>query len=111
MRVRQIENRPMWSCAEIVALLDRYIIGQDDAKRSVAIALRNRWRRMQLPEDLSREVVPHRSNGERWGIPPSRASQFGVNAQKSAGDSCPDSARPLSPRAVTATRGARVSLR
>ncbi|MBU8869829.1 MAG: ATP-dependent protease ATPase subunit HslU [Gemmatimonadales bacterium] len=49
----------MWTCAEIVAMLDRYIIGQDDAKRSVAIALRNRWRRMQLPEDLRQEVVPN----------------------------------------------------
>jgi ATP-dependent HslUV protease ATP-binding subunit HslU len=43
---------------EIVAELDRYIIGQDDAKRAVAIALRNRWRRMQLPEDLAKEITP-----------------------------------------------------
>ncbi len=43
---------------EIVAELDKYIIGQDDAKRSVAIALRNRWRRMQLPEELRVEVTP-----------------------------------------------------
>jgi len=43
---------------EIVHELDRYIIGQDEAKRAVAIALRNRWRRMQLPEELRREITP-----------------------------------------------------
>ena len=43
---------------EIVHALDQYIIGQKDAKRSVAIALRNRWRRMQLDDDLRPEVTP-----------------------------------------------------
>src|SRR5687768_2512321 len=43
---------------EIVSELDRYIIGQHDAKRAVAIALRNRWRRQQLPEALREEVLP-----------------------------------------------------
>ena len=43
---------------EIVSELDRYIVGQNDAKRAVAIALRNRWRRQQLPEGLREEVVP-----------------------------------------------------
>ena len=43
---------------EIVAALDRNIIGQADAKRAVAVALRNRWRRQQLPDDLRDEVVP-----------------------------------------------------
>lgn len=43
---------------EIVSELDAHIIGQNDAKRAVAIALRNRWRRMQLPEDLRQEVSP-----------------------------------------------------
>ncbi|MFI8579087.1 MULTISPECIES: HslU--HslV peptidase ATPase subunit [Pseudomonadaceae] len=43
---------------EIVHELNRHIIGQDDAKRAVAIALRNRWRRMQLPTDLRQEVTP-----------------------------------------------------
>ena len=43
---------------EIVHELNQHIIGQDDAKRSVAIALRNRWRRMQLPEDMRAEVTP-----------------------------------------------------
>lgn len=43
---------------EIVAELDKYIIGQAQAKRAVAIALRNRWRRMQLPEDLRHEITP-----------------------------------------------------
>ena len=43
---------------EIVSELDRFIIGQSDAKRSVAVALRNRWRRKQLPDDLRDEVYP-----------------------------------------------------
>lgn len=43
---------------EIVHELDRFIIGQDEAKRAVAIALRNRWRRMQLPVELRAEVTP-----------------------------------------------------
>jgi len=43
---------------EIVSELDRYIVGQDDAKRAVAIALRNRWRRRQLPDELREEVLP-----------------------------------------------------
>ncbi len=43
---------------EIVAELDKYIVGQEDAKRSVAIALRNRWRRQQVPEDLRDEIAP-----------------------------------------------------
>jgi ATP-dependent HslUV protease ATP-binding subunit HslU len=43
---------------EIVSELDKHIIGQDNAKRSVAIALRNRWRRMQLDEELRHEVTP-----------------------------------------------------
>jgi ATP-dependent HslUV protease ATP-binding subunit HslU len=43
---------------EIVSELDKYIIGQKDAKRSVAIALRNRWRRQQIPEPLRDEIAP-----------------------------------------------------
>lgn len=43
---------------EIVSELDKYIIGQDQAKRSVAIALRNRWRRQQVPQDLRDEIAP-----------------------------------------------------
>jgi ATP-dependent HslUV protease ATP-binding subunit HslU len=43
---------------EIVAALDRHIVGQDDAKRAVAVALRNRWRRQRLSEDLRDEVTP-----------------------------------------------------
>ncbi|WWO95773.1 MAG: HslU--HslV peptidase ATPase subunit [Candidatus Dasytiphilus stammeri] len=43
---------------EIVSELDRFIIGQNSAKRAVAIALRNRWRRMQLNEELRQEVTP-----------------------------------------------------
>ncbi len=44
--------------SEIVKELDKYIIGQDKAKRSVAIALRNRWRRQHVPEDLRDEIAP-----------------------------------------------------
>ena len=43
---------------EVVARLDEHIVGQDDAKRAVAIALRNRWRWKQLPEELRKEVTP-----------------------------------------------------
>lgn len=47
-----------FSPREIVSELDRYIIGQHDAKRAVAIALRNRWRRQQLDDELREEVQP-----------------------------------------------------
>src|SRR5437660_7664138 len=47
-----------FSPREIVSELDKHIIGQQDAKRAVAIALRNRWRRQQLPEALREEVLP-----------------------------------------------------
>ena len=47
-----------FSPREIVSELDRYIVGQNDAKRAVAIALRNRWRRQQLSDDLREEVLP-----------------------------------------------------
>src|SRR5437667_7528190 len=47
-----------FSPREIVSELDRYIVGQDDAKRAVAVALRNRWRRQQLPAELREEVLP-----------------------------------------------------
>ena len=43
---------------QIVAELDKHIVGQDDAKRSVAIALRNRWRWKQLPDEIRKEVTP-----------------------------------------------------
>ena len=43
---------------QIVSELDRYIVGQDDAKRSVAIALRNRYRRNRLPKDIRDEITP-----------------------------------------------------
>jgi ATP-dependent HslUV protease ATP-binding subunit HslU len=43
---------------EVVAELDRYIVGQDAAKRAVAIALRNRWRRQQVPDELREEIAP-----------------------------------------------------
>ncbi len=53
-----IEPGTAFTPREIVSELDRYIVGQNDAKRAVAIALRNRWRRQQLPEELREEVLP-----------------------------------------------------
>jgi hypothetical protein len=44
--------------SEVIRQLDRHIVGQKDAKRAVAIALRNRWRRQRLPEGMRREIVP-----------------------------------------------------
>ena len=44
---------------KIVAELDRYIVGQDEAKKSVAIAIRNRWRRQQAPDDIRDEILPN----------------------------------------------------
>jgi ATP-dependent HslUV protease ATP-binding subunit HslU len=49
---------PVMTPREVVSELDRYIVGQRDAKRAVAIALRNRWRRQLVPEDLREEIVP-----------------------------------------------------
>src|SRR5580658_6570824 len=43
---------------QIVELLDRHIVGQDAAKRAVAIAIRNRWRRQQLPAELRKDITP-----------------------------------------------------
>jgi ATP-dependent HslUV protease ATP-binding subunit HslU len=49
---------PTYSPREIVSELDRFIVGQNDAKRAVAIALRNRWRRQHVPEAMREEIVP-----------------------------------------------------
>jgi ATP-dependent HslUV protease ATP-binding subunit HslU len=49
---------PTYSPREIVSELDRFIVGQTDAKRAVAIALRNRWRRQHVPEGMREEIVP-----------------------------------------------------
>src|SRR5215468_2969883 len=43
---------------EIVAELNKYIVGQDAAKKAVAVAIRNRWRRQQLPDELRKDVTP-----------------------------------------------------
>ena len=53
MKVKELTPR------DIVKELDKYIIGQQNAKKSVAIALRNRWRRQQVPEDLREEIMPN----------------------------------------------------
>lgn len=55
---RNLDIQAVMTPREIVEELNRYIIGQDDAKRAVAIALRNRWRRMQLPPELAKEITP-----------------------------------------------------
>ena len=47
-----------FSPREIVSELDKFIIGQKNAKKAVAVALRNRWRRKQLPENLKEEILP-----------------------------------------------------
>ncbi|WP_275425793.1 ATP-dependent protease ATPase subunit HslU [Salinicola halophilus] len=52
------QNQTAMTPREIVHSLDQYIIGQHDAKRAVAVALRNRWRRMRLDEELRSEIVP-----------------------------------------------------
>ncbi len=51
-------NLDIMTPKDIVSALDQFIIGQTEAKRAVAIALRNRWRRMQLPAELRREITP-----------------------------------------------------
>ena len=55
---RRVSNMSDMTPREIVHELDKHIIGQDEAKRAVAIALRNRWRRMQLDEELRNEISP-----------------------------------------------------
>jgi ATP-dependent HslUV protease ATP-binding subunit HslU len=55
---KRISSTPVMTPREIVSELDRYIVGQRDAKRAVAIALRNRWRRQQVSDDLREEIVP-----------------------------------------------------
>jgi ATP-dependent HslUV protease ATP-binding subunit HslU len=53
------ENKSELTPRQIVSELDKYIIGQQNAKKSVAIALRNRWRRLQAPESLREEIMPN----------------------------------------------------
>jgi ATP-dependent HslUV protease ATP-binding subunit HslU len=55
---KRLSSAPVMTPREIVSELDRYIVGQREAKRAVAIALRNRWRRQQVSEDLRDEIVP-----------------------------------------------------
>jgi ATP-dependent HslUV protease ATP-binding subunit HslU len=57
-KIKKDNNREL-TPREIVKELDKYIIGQDAAKKSVAIAIRNRWRRLQAPENLREEIMPN----------------------------------------------------
>ncbi|MEM9830082.1 MAG: ATP-dependent protease ATPase subunit HslU [Bacteroidota bacterium] len=54
-----LEDKQYLTPRQIVAELDKYIIGQNDAKKNVAIALRNRWRRMHVPTDMQNEIIPN----------------------------------------------------
>ncbi|MFM9074751.1 MAG: AAA family ATPase, partial [Bacteroidota bacterium] len=54
-----MNEQPSLTPAEIVLELDKYIVGQDDAKRNMAIALRNRGRRMHAPEAMKGEIIPN----------------------------------------------------
>lgn len=54
-----LQNKKYYTPKEIVASLDKYIIGQNEAKRNVAIALRNRWRRMHTPADIQGDITPN----------------------------------------------------
>lgn len=54
-----MEGKNYYTPKQIVAELDKYIIGQADAKRNVAIALRNRWRRMNTPAEIQKDIVPN----------------------------------------------------
>ena len=50
---------------EIVFELDKHVVGQENAKRAVAIALRNRWRRQQVPDPLRYEITPKKYSDDR----------------------------------------------
>ena len=52
-----LNELPVFTPREIVSELDRYIVGQREAKRAVAIALRNQWRRKRVPEELRDEIM------------------------------------------------------
>lgn len=60
-KLNNMKNKPMKALTptQIVNELDKYIIGQTEAKRAVAIALRNRWRRQQIPDQLREEILPN----------------------------------------------------
>ena len=85
---------------QIVAELDRYIVGQEAAKKAVAIAVRNRWRRAQAPDDIRDEITPYNiimigptGVGKDRGGPPARPARAARRSSRSR--------RPSSPRWAT----------
>ena len=73
-----------FSPREIVSELDKHIVGQQDAKRAVAIALRNRWRRLQLTDSLREEVLPKNI----LMIGPTMMMFFGMISSRSSSGTC-----------------------
>lgn len=59
LKIESKKREDILTPREIVKELDRYIVGQDKAKKAVAIALRNRWRRLRAPEDIRHEITPN----------------------------------------------------
>ena len=57
-KLPSIQDQQLMHPTQIVAELDKHIIGQYEAKRAIAIAIRNRWRRMQLPPEMRQEITP-----------------------------------------------------
>ena len=85
---------------EIVSELDKHIVGQDAAKRAVAIALRNRWRRMQIADPLRHEITPR---GGRGGGPAGGGGAESARRRARRASGC---ARRCAPRPSSPPRSA-----
>ena len=84
---------------QIVAELDKYIVGQDDAKKAVAIALRNRWRRQRVEEELREEILPNNLIGYNASM-----DQFVFPSGAPLGDQVTTAIFPLTGKAPVAYR-------